>query len=200
MASRGTRAQEYALEPMTTPTRAHGTPPSAPWDTPSMLSARYGTLATRARCGLRAPPTCALMAGRALPRLRSLARGRARDGCTRAHSRPRASSAGRQSSTAGRATSVGHAGGGGLLYQLKKKAATAEVEEEEEAAVEAQEGDLICVVCPTHGDSKDVYGRRQWRCCKGGRGNQCVATMHCKLCDKGGNACFHSQCHPVKVS
>ena len=32
MASRGTRAQEYALEPMTTPTRAHGTPPSAPWD------------------------------------------------------------------------------------------------------------------------------------------------------------------------
>ena len=60
----------------------------------------------------------------------------------------------------GRATTVGHAGGGGLLYQLKQKASAAEVEEEE-AAVEAQKGDLICVVCPTHGDTKDVYGRRQ---------------------------------------
>jgi len=85
------------------------------------------------------------------------------------------------------------------LYQLKQKAATAEVKEEEAAAEEAQQGDLICVVCPTHGDSKDVYGRRQWRCRKGGRANQCMATMHCKLCGKGGASCFRSQCHPVKA-
>ena len=89
-------------------------------------------------------------------------------------------------------------------HELKKKAATAEVEEEE-AAVEAEEGDLICVVCPRHGDCTDVWGRRQWRCRLSvvpgvsGSSAQCGATMKCKKCGQGGASCSNN-CRPTKVS
>ena len=78
------------------------------------------------------------------------------------------------------------------------------VEEEEEEASDqlAVVGDEICVVCPTHGEFPEIFGRRQWRCrksvVKGGSGSsaQCGATMHCQQCGLGGAACAKAgQCY-----